>query len=34
MFAEDVFLILPFNQGMGLILHIRNDMQVLEYVNF
>jgi len=34
MLAEDVFLVLPFNEGMVLILHIRNDMQVLEFVNF
>lgn len=34
MFAEDVFLVLPFNQDTVLILHIRNDMQVLEFVNF
>lgn len=34
MLVEDVFLVLPFNQDMVLILHIRNDMQVLEFVNF
>lgn len=34
MSAEDVFLVLLFNQDTMLMLHIRNDTQVLEIVNF
>lgn len=34
MLAEGAFLVLPFNQDTVVILHIRNDMQVLEFVSF
>lgn len=34
MLAEDAFLVLPFNQDTVLILHVRNDMQVLEFISF